>query len=167
MAALLTYRSRNSFETRFGRKTMPSKPIAADSHAVYHNEGNKVRLHYSKGEQQPPATENSTATTQSPSDKKISTAAEPQFNESNTANGNINPRIFSAQSYLRYQGDKFIQRFDANCYIALTRKMDTHDISRGRGNFEEVLESIKQPTLVVGESHSSSLLPFPSLWNNP
>ncbi|KAG6849955.1 hypothetical protein C0991_010902, partial [Blastosporella zonata] len=40
--------------------------------------------------------------------------------------------IFSAQSYLRYQGQKFIARFDANCFIHITHKMDTHDISRGR-----------------------------------
>jgi homoserine O-acetyltransferase len=42
--------------------------------------------------------------------------------------------IFSAQSYLRYQGDKFTARFDANCYIHITRKMDTHDVARGRMN---------------------------------
>jgi homoserine O-acetyltransferase len=42
------------------------------------------------------------------------------------------PPIFSAQSYLRYQGDKFIARFDANCYIHITRKLDTHDVARGR-----------------------------------
>ena len=33
---------------------------------------------------------------------------------------------------MRYQGDKFISRFDANCYIHITRKLDTHDIARGR-----------------------------------
>ncbi|OBZ72035.1 Homoserine O-acetyltransferase [Grifola frondosa] len=42
------------------------------------------------------------------------------------------PPIFSAQSYLRYQGDKFTSRFDANCYIHITRKLDTHDVARGR-----------------------------------
>ena len=58
--------------------------------------------------------------------------------------------IFSAQSYLRYQGDKFTKRFDANCYIAIMKKMDSHDLGRGRGDYVKVLESIKQPTLVIG-----------------
>jgi homoserine O-acetyltransferase/O-succinyltransferase len=44
--------------------------------------------------------------------------------------------VFSAQSYLRYQGDKFTARFDANCYIHITRKLDTHDVARGRGLVE-------------------------------
>jgi homoserine O-acetyltransferase len=39
-------------------------------------------------------------------------------------------RTFSAQSYLRYQGDKFTARFDANCYVHLTRKLDSHDLGR-------------------------------------
>jgi homoserine O-acetyltransferase len=58
---------------------------------------------------------------------------------------------FSAQSYLRYQGGKFIKRFDSNCYIAMTRKLDTHDVSRGRAeNVAEALKLIEQPTLVLG-----------------
>jgi homoserine O-acetyltransferase len=73
------------------------------------------------------------------------------------------PHYFSAQSYLRYQGEKFIKRFDANCYIAITRKLDTHDISRYRypeGETPETLDPvsalhhalslIEQPTLVLG-----------------
>ena len=32
---------------------------------------------------------------------------------------------------------------------SLTEAMDTHDVARGRGDFEEVLRSIRQPTLVV------------------
>ena len=58
---------------------------------------------------------------------------------------------FSAQSYLRYQGSKFVGRFDANCYIAITRKLDTHDVSRGRGaTVKEALSKIEQPALVLG-----------------
>lgn len=63
------------------------------------------------------------------------------------------PTYFSAQSYLRYQGDKFVRRFDANCYIAITRKLDTHDVSRGRvasGDVRDALRMIEQPTLVIG-----------------
>ncbi|KAH8071427.1 homoserine O-acetyltransferase [Aureococcus anophagefferens] len=41
------------------------------------------------------------------------------------------PRLFDVESYLSYQGAKFIQRsFDANCYVALTRLMDSHDVAR-------------------------------------
>jgi len=36
---------------------------------------------------------------------------------------------FKAQSYLHYQGQKFTNRFDANCFVHLTRKMDAHDVS--------------------------------------
>jgi len=58
--------------------------------------------------------------------------------------------VFSAQSYLRYQGNKFVARFDANCYIHITRKLDTHDIARGRGSPEEVLAQLPPRALVIG-----------------
>lgn len=58
--------------------------------------------------------------------------------------------VFSVESYLRYQGDKLVNRFDANCYVHLTKQMDTHDVSRGRGRYPEVLAQLNQPTLVVG-----------------
>ena len=57
---------------------------------------------------------------------------------------------FAVESYLRYQGGKLVDRFDARCYVALTKQMDTHDVARGRGDYEEVLASIEQPVLVVG-----------------
>ncbi|KAL9626476.1 MAG: hypothetical protein Q9164_007873, partial [Protoblastenia rupestris] len=59
-------------------------------------------------------------------------------------------------SYLRYQGQKFVKRFDSNCYIAITRKLDTHDVSRYRvppdtpNAVAAALSQIQQPTLVIG-----------------
>lgn len=52
-------------------------------------------------------------------------------------------------SYLHHQGDKLVNRFDANTYITLTKTMDSHDLGRGRGDYESALRSISQPTLVV------------------
>ncbi|RAL62151.1 hypothetical protein DID88_002635 [Monilinia fructigena] len=46
--------------------------------------------------------------------------------------------------------------FDGNCYIAITRKLDTHDVSRYRvpadsaDPIAEALSQIQQPTLVLG-----------------
>lgn len=57
---------------------------------------------------------------------------------------------FQVESYLRHQGRKLVERFDARCYVHLTDVMDTHDVSRGRGDYFNVLRSIRQPTLVVG-----------------
>ncbi|KAJ3493471.1 hypothetical protein NLJ89_g11010 [Agrocybe chaxingu] len=122
MSALLTYRSRDSFESRFGRKpqlnqhtrngtlTPPASPKLTsrrDDPVVLHNDG--LRNPTSRT---PPKLIDSTST----SDASVPSK----------------PPIFSAQSYLRYQGDKFTARFDANCYIHITRKLDSHDVARGR-----------------------------------
>ncbi len=57
---------------------------------------------------------------------------------------------YAVESYLRYQGAKLVERFDANCYVRLTQTMDTHDVARGRGDYEAALAAIRQPALVVG-----------------
>jgi homoserine O-acetyltransferase len=57
---------------------------------------------------------------------------------------------YAVESYLRYQGEKLVGRFDANCYVRLTQQMDSHDVARGRGEYADVLRSIRQPALVVG-----------------
>ena len=59
-------------------------------------------------------------------------------------------KLFAVESYLHYQGEKLVRRFDANCYVRLTQKMDSHDVSRGRGPYPEVLAEVRQPALVVG-----------------
>ena len=57
---------------------------------------------------------------------------------------------FSVESYLRHHGRKLVDRFDANCYVLLTRQMNSHDVSRGRGPLDKALSALKQPALVVG-----------------
>jgi homoserine dehydrogenase/pimeloyl-ACP methyl ester carboxylesterase len=67
--------------------------------------------------------------------------------------------LFAIESYLRYQGQQLVDRFDPATYVALTKAMDTHDVSRGRGDFEDVLRSLRQPMLVV--SIDSDVLYWP------
>ncbi len=67
--------------------------------------------------------------------------------------------LYAIESYLRYQGRQLVDRFDAATYVTLTKAMDTHDVSRGRGDLDDVLRSIRQSTLVV--SIDSDVLYWP------
>lgn len=69
---------------------------------------------------------------------------------SDAHSGGVGERsAFAVEGYLRHQGRKLVDRFDANSYVALTHVMDSHDLGRGRGRYEQVLRSLKLPALVV------------------
>lgn len=158
MSALLTYRSRNSFESRFGRNTpdpsrrqtihgRPAPSTPSEAHFHIHNDGHKWK-------RTPPARQDAQG---DPRPAAKDASPDPQFRgpkNGSLTGGDVMPKgstYFSAQSYLRYQGEKFVRRFDSNCYIAMTRKLDTHDVSRGRApTVAEALAKIEQPTLVLG-----------------
>jgi len=57
---------------------------------------------------------------------------------------------FRASSYIQYQGDKFVKRFDAICYYYLGKCLDSHNMGRGRGGEVLALREIDIPTLIIG-----------------
>lgn len=58
---------------------------------------------------------------------------------------------FKASSYINYQGDKLVNRFNAYSYWLLTKAMDSHHLARGRGgDLGKALSQIHQPTLIIG-----------------
>jgi len=131
MSALLTYRTRNSFDQKFGRELPnPAKHKGSDS--------------VDGGQRLSPSEEN--LAIHNHGNPRRSSNDAPQTFRMKPAQ-----TYFTAQSYLRYQAQKFTKRFDANCYVAITRKMDTHDVSRGRtSSVGEALSLIKQPVLIIG-----------------
>lgn len=56
---------------------------------------------------------------------------------------------FQVESYLRYQGDAFVRRFDANSYLYITKSMDYFDLTNGHRSIVEAIEGVKADFLVV------------------
>ena len=46
---------------------------------------------------------------------------------------------FEVESYLRYRGTQFVDRFDANSYLYITKAMDYFDLANGRGSLGDGL----------------------------
>jgi homoserine O-acetyltransferase len=59
---------------------------------------------------------------------------------------------FKAASYINYQGEKLVKRFNAYSYWVLTKAMDSHNVARNRGTIQDVLKSIRAKTLLIGIS---------------
>ena len=71
------------------------------------------------------------------------------YNITQSENLSDKTKDFRADSYQRYQGEKFSKRFNAYCYYTLLNMLDTHDIGRKRGGQERALGRIKAKTLLV------------------
>ncbi|HUX44089.1 MAG TPA: homoserine O-acetyltransferase [Terracidiphilus sp.] len=69
---------------------------------------------------------------------------------------------FDIAGYLDHQGERFVDRFDANAYLAILRTMDTWDPLSGKVSPEEVFGRIRSQVSFVGIS-SDWLFPAESV----
>jgi len=56
---------------------------------------------------------------------------------------------FQIESYLQYQGNKFVYRFDANSYLYLTKAISYFDLPKKYGSLEKALSSVLAKFLVI------------------
>jgi len=118
--AMLSYRSFDSLEAKFGRE--------------------RVRTAEAEGAVDAPAATDATDAADTPD------AGEARSD----VLGRMLSVGFEIESYLSYQGVKLSKRFDANTYLYITRAMDDHDLAEGRGRLPDVLSDMAMPALVLG-----------------
>ncbi len=56
---------------------------------------------------------------------------------------------FEVESYLRYRGSQFVNRFDANSYLYITKAMDYFDLSAGRASLASAFAGTRARFLVM------------------
>jgi homoserine O-acetyltransferase len=59
---------------------------------------------------------------------------------------------FAVESYLKHQGQKFVERFDANSYLYITKALEYFDIADSYGSMRAALRGVKAAFLVVSFS---------------
>jgi homoserine O-acetyltransferase len=59
---------------------------------------------------------------------------------------------FSVETYLNHQGQSFVERFDANSYLYITKAADYFDLTRDYGSLEEAFANVQARFLVVSFS---------------
>jgi len=56
---------------------------------------------------------------------------------------------FEVEGYLRYRGDNFVKRFDANSYLYITKAIDYFNILNGNRNLANIFAGLKARVLVI------------------
>jgi len=59
---------------------------------------------------------------------------------------------FSVETYLDYQGASFVERFDANSYLYISKAMDYFDLAKQHGSLQQAFEPSKCRFLIVSFS---------------
>ena len=67
--------------------------------------------------------------------------------------------FFQVESYLQYQGEKFIQRFDANSYLHITLAMDEYDVAERYSTLDAAFANIVSRILIVSLSGDWLFMP--------
>lgn len=68
---------------------------------------------------------------------------------------------FEVEGYLRYRGDSFVKRFDANSYLYITKAMDYFDLQK-EGKLHGAFKGVKSRFLVIAFSSDWLYPPFQS-----
>ena len=56
---------------------------------------------------------------------------------------------FEVESYLRYRGNQFVGRFDANSYLYITKAEDYFDLTNGTGKLNDAFRTVDTRFLVI------------------
>ncbi|HIJ59351.1 MAG TPA: homoserine O-acetyltransferase [Nitrospirae bacterium] len=56
---------------------------------------------------------------------------------------------FEVENYLHYKGDKFVERFDANSYLYITKAMDLFDITASGKTLDDIFRRLNAKILVI------------------
>lgn len=65
---------------------------------------------------------------------------------------------FEVESYLKYQGEVFTRRFDANTYLYITKALDYFDLADGYGTLVEAFREVTPETRFLSIAFSSDWL---------
>ena len=68
---------------------------------------------------------------------------------------------FEVEGYLRYRGDSFVKRFDANSYLYLTKAMDYFDLQQNK-KLSEAFKKVKSRFLIIAFSSDWLYPPYQS-----
>ena len=71
-----------------------------------------------------------------------------RFQDKDTTNFDFNID-FEVESYLEHQGQTFVERFDANSYLYITKAMDLYDTAQKFGSLEKTFENTNAKFLIM------------------
>jgi homoserine O-acetyltransferase len=57
--------------------------------------------------------------------------------------------LFTVESYLHYQGIKFVDRFDANTYLYITKAIDFYDLVKDYGSMINAFKNVSSNFLII------------------
>jgi homoserine O-acetyltransferase len=69
---------------------------------------------------------------------------------------------FSVETYLNYQGQSFVERFDANSYLYITKAMDYFDLERDYGSLANAFAKAQSRFLIVSFTSDWLFTPYQS-----